>query len=679
MTAIAGVRVSDLARELKKTPAEMMADLTDLGVKASGTSATIDVETANMVREMLGKAAAASGKVAEVGPTPNVKDLAEAMGMQPNVVQKKLVEMGELVSITQRLKPDLAGRIAAVYGYTLAPKPEPKPVAAANGANGANGNSGATGTNGTAAPVAARTGPKPKALTGALQPRPPVVTIMGHVDHGKTSLLDMIRKTKVVDGEHGGITQHIGAYQVEVDHAGEKRKITFLDTPGHAAFTEMRARGASVTDIVILVVAADDGIMPQTVEAINHALAAKVPIIVAMNKMDKPDANPDRIKQQLTEHSLVVEDYGGDIVTVPVSAKTGDGINDLLEYIVLVADTIVEPKADASGGATGAIVEAKVLPGQGPVATVLVQGGTLRVGDNLVAGSTYGKVRSMTNERGERLLKAAPATPVEVSGLNAAPAAGDRVEVFKTEREARALADSRSLKQRDTRMSSTTKRMTLADFSRQAQIGVVKDLNLIVKGDVQGSVEAVVGQLNKLEENKKEPEVRISLKYSAVGNVSEADVQFAETTGSVILGFNVRTDVGAQKSADRDDVDIRHYNIIYDLTEDVDRLMKSMLTPIYEEASLGKAEVRQTFRTPKGIIIAGSFVTEGKLVRGAEARVRRGKDAIFVGKIDTLRRIKDDAREVAQGYECGVVIQDFIDVQVGDILECFEMRVVPRV
>ncbi len=677
MTAIAGVRVSDLAKELKKTPAEMMADLTDLGVKASGTNATIDVETANMVREMLGKAAATTGKVAEVGPTPNVKDLAEAMGMQPNVVQKKLVEMGELVSITQRLKPDLAGRIAAVYGYTLAPKPEPKPVAAA--ANGTNGTNGANTTVAPTAGAAVKAGPKPKTPMGALQPRPPVVTIMGHVDHGKTSLLDMIRKTKVVDGEHGGITQHIGAYQVEVDHNGEKRKITFLDTPGHAAFTEMRARGASVTDIVILVVAADDGIMPQTVEAINHALAAKVPIIVAMNKMDKPDANPDRIKQQLTEHSLVVEDYGGDIVTVPVSAKTGDGINDLLEYIVLVADTIVEPKADASGNATGAIVEAKVLPGRGPVATVLVQGGTLRVGDNLVAGSTYGKVRAMTNERGERLLKAPPATPVEVSGLNAAPAAGDRVEVFKTEREARALADNRSLKQRDTRMSSTTKRMTLADFSRQAQIGVVKDLNLIVKGDVQGSVEAVVGQLNKLEENKKEPEVRISLKYSAVGNVSEADVQFAETTGSVILGFNVRTDVGAQKSADRDDVDIRHYNIIYDLTEDVDRLMKSMLTPIYEEASLGKAEVRQTFRTPKGIIIAGSFVTEGKLVRGAEARVRRGKDAIIVGKIDTLRRIKDDAREVAQGYECGVVIHDFIDVQVGDILECFEMRVVPRV
>ena len=683
MTAIAGVRVSDLAKELKKTPAEMMADLTDLGVKASGTNATIDVETANMVREMLGKAAS-SGKVAEVGPTPNVKDLAEAMGMQPNVVQKKLVEMGELVSITQRLKPDLAGRIAGVYGYTLAPKPEPKPVVPASGSNGASGTTGTNGaapaaTNGTNGANGARPAARPKAPLGAAQPRPPVVTIMGHVDHGKTSLLDMIRKTKVVDGEHGGITQHIGAYQVEVDHNGEKRKVTFLDTPGHAAFTEMRARGASVTDIVILVVAADDGIMPQTVEAINHALAAKVPIIVAMNKMDKPDANPDRIKQQLTEHNLVVEDYGGDIVTVPVSAKTGDGINDLLEYIVLVADTIVEPKADASGNATGAIVEAKVLPGRGPVATVLVQGGTLRVGDNLVAGSTYGKVRAMTNERGERLLKAAPATPVEVSGLNAAPAAGDRVEVFKTEREARALADSRSLKQRDTRMSSTTKRMTLADFSRQAQIGVVKDLNLIVKGDVQGSVEAVVGQLNKLEENKKEPEVRISLKYSAVGNVSEADVQFAETTGSVILGFNVRTDVGAQKSADRDEVDIRHYNIIYDLTEDVDKLMKSMLTPIYEEASLGKAEVRQTFRTPKGIIIAGSFVTEGKLVRGAEARVRRGKDAIIVGKIDTLRRIKDDAREVAQGYECGVVIHDFIDVQVGDILECFEMRVVPRV
>ncbi len=659
MTAIAGVRVSDLARELKKTPAEMMGDLTDLGVKASGTNATIDLETANMVREMLGKVAP-TGKVAEVGPNATVKEIAEAMGVEPTVAVKKLMDMGQLIAPNQRLKPELAGKLAASFGFTLAPKMEKPATPSA-----------------PAAPVAPKPAPKPKPLAGAMQPRPPVVTIMGHVDHGKTSLLDAIRKTHVVAGEHGGITQHIGAYQVEVEHNGAKRKITFLDTPGHAAFTEMRARGASVTDIVILVVAADDGIMPQTVEAINHALAAKVPIIVAMNKMDKPDAKPDRIKQQLTEHNLVVEDYGGDVVAVPVSAKDGSGLNDLLEYILLVAE-VQELKADPSGPAMGAIVEAKVQPGRGPVATILVQSGTLRVGDNIVAGSTFGKVRAMTNERGERLLKATPATPVEVIGLNGTPNAGDKVEVAKNEKEARSQSDTKMQEQRDTRLSGTIKRLTLADYARASALVTIKDLNLVVKGDVQGSVEAVVGQLHKLEENKTEAEVRLNIKYSDVGNITDSDVLYAETTGSIIIGFNVRVEVAAQKTADRDGVDIRLYNIIYDLTEDMDKAMKGLLTPIYEPAALGKAEVRQLFRTPKGIVIAGSFVTEGKLQRGTEVNVRRGKDIIFTGKIDTLRRVKDDVREVAQGYECGVVLQDFTDAKEGDILECFEMRQVAR-
>ncbi len=666
MTAIAGVRVSDLAKELKKTPAEMMADLVDLGVKASGPNAMVDLETANMVREMLGSKPMASAKIAEVGPNPTVQDIAEAIGISANVAVRKLMEFNELVAPRQRIKPDLATRLAAAFGFTLAPKSAPKPVAAAAVVTAPGKATGG------------KPGIKHKAPSGAMQPRPPVVTIMGHVDHGKTSLLDMIRKTKVVDGEFGGITQHIGAYQVEIEHNGEMRKITFLDTPGHAAFTEMRARGASVTDIVILVVAADDGIMPQTVEAINHAVAAKVPIIVAMNKMDKPEAKPDRIKQQLTEHNLVVEDYGGEVISVSVSAKTGDGINDLLEYILLVADVQLnnELKADPSGHATGAIIEAKVLPGRGPVATVLVQSGTLRIGDNLVAGSTYGKVRAMTNERGERLLKASPATPVEVSGLNQAPAAGDHVEVVKNEKDSRVLAEQRSTKERDTRINASGKRLTLADLSRQTM--VIKDLNLIVKGDVQGSVEAVVGQLHKLEENKKDEEVRLSIKYSAVGNITEADVQYAETTASMIVGFNVRPDVTATKAAERDGVDIRLYNIIYDLTADIDKAMKGLLTPISQEFALGTAEVRQRFQTPKGIVIAGCFVTDGKLVRGSDVRVRRGRDIVFTGKIDTLRRIKDDAREVVQGYECGVVLHEFLDVQVGDIFECFEIRLIPR-
>ena len=663
MTAIAGVRVSDLARELKKTPAEMMGDLVDLGVKASGANATIDLDTANMVRDMLSKPAS-TGNVAEVGPNPTVQDIADAMGITANDAVKKLMGMNELIAPRQRIKPDLANKLAAAFGFTLAPKTE-KPVQPS-----------ATATE--AAPkTAPKAPPKPKAIAGALQPRPPVVTIMGHVDHGKTSLLDTIRKTKVVEGEHGGITQHIGAYQVEVDHNGAKQKITFLDTPGHAAFTEMRARGASVTDIVILVVAADDGIMPQTVEAINHAQAAEVPIIVAMNKMDKPDAKPDRIKQQLTEHNLVVEDYGGEVISVPVSAKDGTGINELLEYILLVAE-VQEFKADPSAPMTGAIVEAKVQPGRGPVATVLVQSGTLRVGDNIVAGSTFGKVRAMTNERGERLLKAPPATPVEVIGLNNAPNAGDQVQVTKTEKEARTLSEDRTQVQRDNRLSGTIRRSTLADYARASALVSVKDLNLVVKGDVQGSVEAVVGQLHKLEANKTEAEVRLNIKYSDVGNITDSDVLYAETTGSIIIGFNVRAEVAAQKTADRDGVDIRLYNIIYDLTEDMDKAMKGLLTPIYEPAELGKAEVRQVFRTPKGIVIAGSFVTEGKLQRGTEVNVRRGKDIIFTGKIDTLRRVKDDVRDVATGYECGVVLRDFTDVKEGDILECFEMRQVPR-
>jgi len=655
MTVFAGIRLMELAKELRMTTAELVTTLNDLGVKTSGANTLLDSDTANTVREVLGKSSA--GKIAEISADATLKEIAEAMGILPNAAVKKMMELGELIAPHQRLAKPLADRLASAYGFTLRTKAEPKHVPAA---------------------AARHKGP-----AGAMQPRPPVVTIMGHVDHGKTSLLDMIRKANVVGGEFGGITQHIGAYQVEVDHKNdsgelEKRKITFLDTPGHEAFTEMRARGASVTDIVILVVAADDGIMPQTVEAINHARAAEVPLIVAINKMDKPDASPDRIKQQLTEHSLVVEEYGGEVIAVPVSAKTGEGISDLLEYVLLLAD-VGELKADPHGHAEGAIVEAKIAPGRGPVATVLVQSGTLRVGDNLVAGAAYGKVRAMTNERGERMLKALPATPVEVIGLNYAPAAGDAVRVVKDEKEARHIADKQIDKARQTRLAGGMRRVTLDDLSRQASEGIIKDLNLIVKGDVQGSVEAVLGQLNKLEENKTETEVRLSLKLSGAGNINESDISLAVATNAIVIGFNVRADVAAQKAADRDGVDVRLYNIIYDLTADIERAMKGLLTPIYEESPLGKAEVRQQFRTPKGIVIAGSYVTDGKLVRGANVRVLRGKDVVHTGKIDTLRRIKDDAREVAQGFECGIVISDWIDVQVGDIFDCFEMKVVERV
>jgi len=644
MAVMAGIRLADLARELKMSAQDLIKALADLGVEPGGPTSVVDNEMADTVRGLLG-AELSGGKVAEIAADATVKDIAAAIGIQPNVAQKKLIEMNELVAITQRLSKPLADRLAAAYGYTLKIKAEEKPVVVV--------------------------APKHRAPSGSAQARPPVVTIMGHVDHGKTTLLDAIRKTNVVGGEFGGITQHIGAYQVEVEHNGDHRKITFLDTPGHKAFTAMRARGASVTDIVVLVVAADDGIMPQTIEAINHAQAAAVPIIVAVNKMDKPDAKPDRIKQQLTEHNLVVEDYGGDVITVPLSAKTGEGVKDLLEYILLVAD-VEDLKADPSGHATGTIVEAQIVPGRGPVATVLVQTGTLRVGDSLVAGLTFGKVKAMTNERGEKLVKAPPATPVEVLGLNAAPAAGDTVEVIKNEKEARQIAERRQHKMRHDMHAGPGKRMTLADMSRQMQDGDVKDLNVVVKGDVQGSIEAVIGQLHDLEANKSETEVRLSIKYSCVGTINESDVLYAESTGAIILGFNVKSESGAQRAADRDGVDIRTYNIIYDLVADMDKAMKGLLTPIYEESPLGKAEVRQSFRTPKGIIIAGCYVSDGKLQRGA--------NVLFSGKIDSLRRIKDDVREVATGYECGVTLQDYnTGYEPGDIIECFEMKVVARV
>jgi translation initiation factor IF-2 len=651
MTAIAGIRLTDLAKELKMTTHEMVTTLKDLGVTITGATALLDPETANTVRGLLGKSASTE-KIAEIGGDATLKDLAEAMGVQANAAAKKMMDLGELVGPHQRLSRPLADRLAAAYGFTVRIKVEPKPTVASIQA-------------------------KHKAPGGALAARPPIVTIMGHVDHGKTTLLDAIRKTNVVEGEFGGITQHIGAYQVEVDHNGEKRKITFLDTPGHAAFTAMRQRGASVTDIVILVVAADDGIMPQTIEAIQHAQEAKVPIIVAVNKMDKPDTTPERVKLQLTEHNLVVEEYGGDVIAVPISAKTGLGINDLLDYVLLLAD-VAELKADPSGHAIGAIVEAKVAPGRGPVATMLVQSGTLRAGDAVVAGVTYGKVRAMTNDKGEKLVKAPPSTPVEIIGLNAAPSAGDVVEVVKSDKEARAIAERRMQRERVVRMGNTGKKITLADLSKQ--VGPTKDFNVIVKGDVQGSVEAVVGQLIKVEENKKEAEVRLVIKASGVGTINESDIQLAEATDSTVIGFNVRLESNVERAAERDDVTVLTFNIIYDLVAAVEKTMKKMLTPIYEEVPLGKAEVQVPFKTSTGIYIAGSRVTEGKIVRGAFVRLRRGKEVMnSAGRIDSLKRVKDDVREVATGIECGITIGDWKEVyQPGDILEVFEMREIER-
>ena len=641
-----GIRVSELARDLEMTSEVLLGALSDLGVAAVGPAAIVDAETAQIVREVLGAKEEGVNTV-EIPAGATVKDLATAMGISPADVQKRLMKMGVLAAINQRLSAQAAQKLAGAYGFSVRIKLEPRPPV----------------------PVAQ---PKHKAPGGGLQPRPPVVTIMGHVDHGKTTLLDAIRHTNVVGGEFGGITQHIGAYQVEIEHEGVKRKITFLDTPGHAAFTAMRARGASVTDIAVLVVAADDGIMPQTIEAIDHSRAAEVPIIIAVNKIDKPDSNPDRIKTQLTEHGLVPREYGGDTECVPISAKMKIGLEDLLEFILFQSDTM-ELKADPHARPVGAIVEARQEVGRGPVATVLMQQGTLRVGDSVVCGLAYGKIRAMTNDHGERLNKATPAMPVEITGLSLVPLAGDKLEEVKDEKTARHTAEQRQQKQRITRLASSH-RITLEDIYKRIREGEAKDLNLIIKGDVQGSVEAVVSQLQQLPQH----DVKLNIIHSGVGTISENDISLASASAAIVIGFNVRSDQPAQVAAERENIDVRTYQIIYELTESVERAMKGMLSPIYEETPLGKAEVRQTFRTPKGIVIAGCYVTEGKLLRNAEARINRSREVVFTGKISSLKHIKDDVREMAQGFECGVVLADYIDFKVGDIIEAFEMKQIER-
>jgi translation initiation factor IF-2 len=643
-----GIRVAELATELEMTSAELVTALNDLGVAVPGPAAIVDADTAQAMREMYGKQNGA-GPTAEFVAGGTVKDLAIAMGMTPASVQKKLMDMGVLAAVNQRLSPDAARKLGAAFGYSVKLKAPAQP----------------------AAPVSTAK-PKHKAPGGAAVPRPPVVTIMGHVDHGKTSLLDAIRETNVVEGEFGGITQHIGAYQVEIDHEGDKRKITFLDTPGHAAFTAMRARGASVTDIAILVVAADDGIMPQTIEAISHARAAEVPVLVAINKVDKPDSNPDRIKTQLTEHDLVPTEYGGETDCVLVSAKTRQGLDDLLEHIAFKAD-LMELKADPHGKPFGVIVEAKQEVGRGPVATVLVQEGTLRIGDSVVCGLAHGKIRAMMNDKGERLNKATPAMPVEITGLSSVPLAGDKLDVVKDERTARTMAEQRQVNQRTSRLAAAQK-VTLEDVYRRIREGEQLELNLIIKADVQGSVEAVVNQLQQLEVE----EVKLRIIHSGVGNIGESDITLAAASGAIVIGFNVRSDQPAQVAAEREHIDVRSYNVIYELTDSVEKAMKGKLAPIYEEVPLGKVDVRARFKTPKGVIIAGCYVTEGKVVRNAEARVIRDGETVYTGKITSLKHIKEDVREMAQGFECGIVLEDFIDVQIGDKMEVFEMKQVER-
>ena len=563
-----------------------------------------------------------------------VKDLAEKLGVLAKDLQRKLMDRGVLATINQTLDKEMAKEIAKDFNAEADFVTFEESVML------------------DAVEISA---------TANTIPRPPVVTIMGHVDHGKTSLLDAIRKTRVTEQEAGGITQHIGAYQVKA----QNRKITFLDTPGHEAFTLMRARGAKVTDIVVLVVAADDGVMPQTIESIAHTKAAKVPIVVAINKIDKPGVNPERVKRELAEHGLQAEDWGGDTPTVEVSAKMGKNLELLLEILLLVAD-LQNLKADPTLPAMGAVLEAKIDKGRGNVATVLVQNGTLRVGDNFVAGAVYGKVRAMFDENAQMVKEAEPSTPVEVLGLEGLPMAGDSFQCIADDKKARQIVSYRQEKLRDIALAKTS-RLTLDQLHKQLTEGEIKEVPLLLKCDVQGSQEALTEMLNKLSTDK----VKVRILHSGVGAITETDVLLAAASNAIIIGFNVRPERKASELANREKVDIRLHTIIYNVVDEIKRAMQGVLEPIVKETYLGTAEVRNTFRIPKVGTIAGCYITDGKITRTAELRLLRDNVVIFEGKVASLKRFKEDASEVTRGYECGISIQNFNDVKIGDTIEAF--------
>ncbi|WP_462409274.1 translation initiation factor IF-2 [Neobacillus sp. Marseille-QA0830] len=571
-----------------------------------------------------------------------VAELAKKLHREPSEIIKKLFLLGVMATINQVLEKDAIELIAGEYGVEV--EEEIKVDA-------------------TDLEIYF-TEDAPENLGE----RPAVVTIMGHVDHGKTTLLDSIRNTKVTEGEAGGITQHIGAYQV-VENG---KKITFLDTPGHAAFTTMRARGAQITDITILVVAADDGVMPQTVEAINHAKAAEVPIIVAVNKMDKPDANADRVMQELTEHGLVAEAWGGETIFVPLSAKTGEGIDNLLEMILLVSE-VEEYKANPNRNAVGTVIEARLDKGRGSIATLLVQNGTLKIGDPIVVGNTHGRVRAMVNDLGRRVKDAGPSTPVEITGLNEVPQAGDRFVVFDDEKTARQVGETRAQQALAAQRGEKT-RVSLDNLFEQLKQGEMKDLNIIIKADVQGSAEALAASLLKIDVEG----VAIKIIHSGTGAINESDVTLASASNAIVIGFNVRPDANAKRAAESEKVDVRLHRIIYKVIEEMEAAMKGMLDPEFQEKIIGQAEVRQTFKVSKVGTIAGSYVTDGKITRDSGVRVIRDGIVIFEGEVDALKRYKDDAKEVSHGYECGITIKNFNDVKEGDVIEAYVMEEVER-
>ena len=581
-----------------------------------------------------------------IPPQIVVKDLAELLHATPNEVIRGLIKLSIFASINQVVEYEKAALVAKELGF----EPSLSTLTAAPAIQSSGGLSA------NEAMIASRNEDNMVII-------PPVVTIMGHVDHGKTSLLDTIRKTKVAAGEAGGITQHIGAYQIETNG----KKITFLDTPGHEAFTAMRARGAQVTHIAIIVVAADDGVMPQTREAIDHAQAAKVPIIIALNKIDKAGANPDHVKQQLAEIGIVIEEYGGDVVCVPVSARKGTGIDDLLEMILLVAE-VQDIKANPNRLATGVIIEAKLEKNTGPMATILIQQGTLKMGDNIVVGPMAGKIRAMFNDRGKRIQKAPPSTPVSILGLPEVPNAGDRLEVVADDRTAKQLATKAAEQRRSESMPLG--QVSLDTLYMQMQEGTVKELNVVLKCDVQGSAEAIKNALTKVGEEN----IKVRLIHEGIGNISETDVHLAAASGAVIIGFNVKADGAAQRQAQKEGVDIRYYNVIYKLTDDIQAALTGMLEPTFREVVEGHAEVVQIFKAGKNTVIAGCRVTDGKITRSSQARIMRKTEKAFEGKIGSLRRGKDDVREVASGYECGIVMEDFTEFEIGDIIEAFSQE-----
>ncbi|PJI10177.1 MULTISPECIES: translation initiation factor IF-2 [Clostridium] len=691
------VRIYELSKELGRSSKELIALLKDeFGIEVKNHMSVIDKEDADLITEMLSEkkdensdekpnlveeyeemidssikvrknkkiknkngkednTAASSNEtdaqeqefddIIEIAKTITVKELSEKLKKPTTEVIKQLMFMGVMAAINQEIDFDTASKVASKFNIEVVLKAEEadKKELKSEFESEFEGEENEDESNWIK--------------------RPPVVTVMGHVDHGKTSLLDAIRKSSVTETEAGGITQHIGAYTVKM-HDG---KVTFLDTPGHEAFTAMRARGAEITDVVILVVAADDGIMPQTEEAINHCKAAKVPIVVAINKIDKPGANPDRVKQELTEYGLVPEDWGGDTICVPVSAKTKESLDNLIEMTILTAD-VMELKADPKRHARGTVIEGKLDKGRGPVASLIVQNGTLKVGNSIIVGSTYGRIRAMFDDKGKKIKSAGPSVPVEVLGLSNVPEAGDKFNVVKDEKTARNMAEARVEKLRSVNLASKHK-VSLEDLYKQIQEGKVKELSIIVKADVQGSVEAVRQSFEKLSTDT----VKVRVIHGAVGAITETDVILASASNAIIIGFNVRPDNNASALAEKENVDIKTYRVIYNAIDDIKAAMVGMLDPEFKEEVIGNAEVRNIYKISSVGTVAGCYVTSGKIVRNSSVRIVRDGIVILEGELASLKRFKDDAKEVAKGFECGLTIENFNDIKEGDVIEAFQM------